>query len=573
MNKHFLRKVSAILLAAACLFSIQIAAADEIKLIAVGSFSGYDALYKDIDTLGKVSGNPDLAMGLEAMLKFATRSQGLAGLDKTKPWGVAVYTVKPEPSGYAFLPITDLDKLLAVLEPFVGKAQSAGNDILKISGVDDPQKEPVGPIFIKKKGSWLIVSKKIENLALASVDPGKLLGNLPKKYDLAINIEVANIPAALRNDFIGQIQKNVEKDLKRHEKENANEHLLRKQVAAEIVGMMERAANDVRRVTLGLTLDNETEKIYLDLNLLPKHDSGMQSLLQRWTASKTDFAGFSIPDAALACGWSVELTDNESGILKNVLKIAHAKAVEDIERQHKSPQHREAAKRFVKELFDIVGSIAEKKRLDGAVSLLLEPGAATLMGAKHVPDAARLEKMAQHFAEMVVAEHPQVKDIATVKANIEEFEGVRFHAISVPLPNQTENRDKVVALVGETLEAVVGVSNESVYVAVGRNPMAKLKKAIDASAKHRNADIAPLRVSIGLRCVAGIIAEMADTEAKREKAASLAKLLETANKQDHLIFTAKTIADGLRLRFEVEGGIVKSLGVMSTMLPSDLINK
>jgi hypothetical protein len=577
-------------LAAACVFSASAATVfsatgAELKPIAVGSFSGYDALFGDIETLGKVSGNPDLASGLEAMLKFATRSHGLVGLDKTKPWGAAVYPTKPhlttephltdsKPPGYIFLPVTDLDKLLAVLEPFIGKPESVGDGVLKLTRPEGSHDDNGKVLFVKQQGSWAIISKKQANLALAPDDPGELLGDLPKNYDLAVRIEAADIPSALREQFIDKMAKDVAKDLKRRRGEDDREHAVRQRVTRELVKTIKGAVNDVEQITLGWTLDNETEKTYADLIVLAKSGSDTQKQLARWTTSKTRFAGFHMAEAAFACSWSGQLTDSEADTVKSVLEAAHAKAIEDIEKKgkSKSKSHQNAAKAFVGELFDVIGGIAGSKRLDGAVSLLLEPDSATLLAAEYVPGAAKLENLARQFADLVADDHPEVKDFVTVKANIEEYQGVRFHAVSMPIPDDAENRDKVVALIGETLEVVLGIGEDSVYLAAGREPLATLKKAIAASIDS-SIEVPPLRMSIGLRSLAGFLAEMADSEDERTKASILAKILGKAENQDHLVFTAAPVAGGLRLRLEVEGGIVKAIGAMSTMLPPGLMDK
>ena len=84
-----------------------------LKPVAVISLSGYDEVLGDIGFVGKLSDNPDLDKGLEALLKLLTKSRGLAGLDKSRPWGGVVQCDGSELSGYGFLPVTDLAELLA----------------------------------------------------------------------------------------------------------------------------------------------------------------------------------------------------------------------------------------------------------------------------------------------------------------------------------------------------------------------------------------------------------------------------------------------------------------------------
>jgi len=56
-------------------------AAENAKPLAVVSFSGYDEWMGDLEYVGKISDNPNLAVGREAMLKLFTQNKGLDGLD------------------------------------------------------------------------------------------------------------------------------------------------------------------------------------------------------------------------------------------------------------------------------------------------------------------------------------------------------------------------------------------------------------------------------------------------------------------------------------------------------------
>ena len=70
----------------------QDASAQEMKPLLVVSLSGYDELIKDVNFLGELAGKPGLQETFEETLNMVTQGQGLAGLDKTRPWGVVVQT-------------------------------------------------------------------------------------------------------------------------------------------------------------------------------------------------------------------------------------------------------------------------------------------------------------------------------------------------------------------------------------------------------------------------------------------------------------------------------------------------
>ena len=49
-------------------------------------------------------------------------------------------------------------------------------------------------------------SSRTKDLANAPADPLKLLGDLPKNYDLAVRLSVKNVPDSLRQMLLGRLQ-------------------------------------------------------------------------------------------------------------------------------------------------------------------------------------------------------------------------------------------------------------------------------------------------------------------------------------------------------------------------------
>src|SRR6185437_15131328 len=98
------------------------------------AFSGYAELKRDLEYLGTLSGNPDMAQGLEQLLMLFTQNQGLAGLDQARPWGASL-SITDDGSQFpalAFLPVTDLKELLDALSGLIGEAADAGDGIYEI---------------------------------------------------------------------------------------------------------------------------------------------------------------------------------------------------------------------------------------------------------------------------------------------------------------------------------------------------------------------------------------------------------------------------------------------------------
>ena len=86
------------------------------KPVVVASFAGYDELLGDVKLAGDLAGHPDLDKSVDAALTLFTKGRGLAGIDTKRSSGAVILAGEGKPTGYLFLPVTDLKASLALLE-------------------------------------------------------------------------------------------------------------------------------------------------------------------------------------------------------------------------------------------------------------------------------------------------------------------------------------------------------------------------------------------------------------------------------------------------------------------------
>ena len=100
------------------------------------SFAGSQRLQNDLAWLGKLVQMP---FPVEWLGRSILGGSDLEGIDKTRPWG---FVLKTDASGdfllrEAFVPVTDLKKLLASLKPAIGMARETGGGVLEINAGRD----------------------------------------------------------------------------------------------------------------------------------------------------------------------------------------------------------------------------------------------------------------------------------------------------------------------------------------------------------------------------------------------------------------------------------------------------
>lgn len=551
---------AALLLGSLSLWAAPAQGAKELKPVAVLSLSGYDELLGDIEFVGKLSDNPDLAKGLEAMLKLFTKSQGLAGLDKARPWGAVVQTDGQRLTGleYVFLPVTDLKKLLSVMEPFVGKAEEDEDHegVFKIEGKKKP-------LYVKEKqGGWAFVAHKPETLDHTPADPLRVLRGLAEQYDAALRLHVANMPEKLRQEFIAKMEENAEKNFEQGPGEPDEHYAVRKKVSEQMLASMTRVMGDLDQVTVGLTLDHDVGKAFLEVSLTAVKGTESARQIAKLRPAKSNFAGFLLPGAALNANWAGQLPEAKIAMINTMVEAVREQAFRDIDKKDKPEEEDRVAKQLVGDVLDLVWQTAKGGRVDGGLALLLHPESVTLLAGGYVADAAKLEKLAKQVVKIAEAENSAVGQ--WVKLDADQYKGVRFHTVSRPIPEDAKNREKVVGLIGETLDVVLGIGKQSVYVAAGRDAMRTLKQAIERSAAEAYKMVPPSQFSVSLGPVAQFVAAVGKQK-DRPKAARAAEILEQSASQDHIKLVTGLIPQGVKCRLEFEEGVLKLITHLRTI--------
>ena len=90
-----------------------------------------------------------------------------------------------------------------------------------------------------------------------------------------------------------------------------------------------------------------------------------------------------------------------------------------------------------------------------------------------------------------------------IKLDAEKYEGVNFHVAKIPVPDP-----KAAEVFGETVQIVIGISPSSLYFGAGKDPIATIKKAIDASKASPGKAINPVDMVISATPIAKFFAKV-----------------------------------------------------------------
>ena len=550
MKKMLLAMLAAVVLLGLCGIC---SAQDSAQTIVTVAFSGYDELKANLDFLGKLIGRPDLAQGAEGMLKIALMPQGegLAGLDTKRPWGAVVQSQGPQFPIVGFVPVSDLKKLLGGLIKS-GLAKDIGGGVLQIPTAAQPA-------YVQQKGGWAFVSITPEALKQTPADPAALLGDLPKNYDLAVRASIKNLPEPLRQQFLAGLQMGVQMAARRRPDESEDAYALRSRMTQHSIEQVVALTKELDEVLLGWKINRQGGTTYIDVTVTARPGTKAAAQFAQLSQTKTNLAGFDIPEAAVTANWAGTIGDAEAAQLKGYLSNIRAKATAGLKQQNLGEAELKTATLMLGDFMDVVQKTIENKKADAGAVLLLKPDAATLVAGSLVADGAKLQKIVQQLAAEATANEPDVAKL--VKLDAEIHQDVHFHTVSVPVPDP-----EAVKFLGPMAKVVLGISDQAVYVAGGRDAAKTLKQVIDQSKAQPAKPVVPLKIVVAATPIAEFVAAVARKDQVKQIAAQMAVLLkQSSGRADHLTLTVSPVPNGSRTRIEVEQDLLRVLPALAPM--------
>ena len=389
----------------------------------------------------------------------------------------------------------------------------------------------------------------------------KLLAGLSRQYDLAIRLNPSNVPAEVRKMVRGGIQAKAQQDLQRHAGETSDEQAARKIVSERIVRGIARAIDEIDQLTIGWTLDQKSEKTYLDLVATALPGTQAAHDFAALSQAKSDFGGFLLPDAMLSGNWTATSSTADAAELAKVTDLIRKKVLDNIEQQHQADDKAATGRKLVNQVFDVIKATVAAGRSDGGLTVIANPDALTAVAGGVIAEG---DKLNQTFKDLVAAvgdENPGI--FSLVKLDAGEHKGVKFHTFSFLFSPSDETQEKLGKMIGDSIEIALGIGPKSVYIAAGRAPMDLIKTVVNKSGELASQTVPPLRITLDAEKLAKLLAVVGKEE-DRAKAAMAADLLAKSAGKDHVTLVASPVDNGVRLRLELEPGLLKALGLAAS---------
>ena len=505
----------------------------------VVSIANVDEHLNDVEHLMEVAGFGQMS-GLVRM----GASEYIRGIDTKKPIGALIFFSEdnPEQPGVmAFIPVKDIEDVLDTLAPFVDIDEDGDDIILTMNDGTE--------LTTRVSGDYAFMVQDADMLKKLPEDPANLLGDLPKEYGIAASVMGQNIPESLKNQAIELIKSGDESEM--GNLGDGPEADVQRENLQVSMAQLESLINDTEELMIGAAINADTKSLYIDVHLLGTAGSELaKQCNQSIEGPASRFPGFVLDNATASVHYNAKSTEANVEQVEQLLKTFETTVMEEIKDSmpEDAPMSAEDAQKVVTDLFDVARGAVASGQSNAAGSLVLEDGSLSFVAAAGIAEGAKLEEAVKQIAKWVEQEKAPVK----FEFDVDTKDGVRYHKITVPVPNSEEEATKVF---GDKIEILLGVGDDVVYIALDSDPRALLDKCINAKSDSPKNVVA----NLGLRLIP-ILKFASEVQGMPELDGVADILPEGAD--DSLSITNEVVENGFHLRFGMSDAILKVLATI-----------
>jgi hypothetical protein len=527
-------------------------AAGQLKTVAALAGAKYEKLLADISFVGSLTGRPEAGQLADAIVNQYTFGKAATALDKTKPWGVIVQTDGAGFYPVACLPVANPDDVVDVAKAHGAEVKDGENGIKELV-INNRT------VYMKSEGETVFLSIAPASLSHLPANPQAILTKMVADYDLAAAISIKNVPEMYRQFAMQAMQAGLQQGMQRLPDESDEQFAERQRMGETQIEQLGRMINEIDSIKVGWAIDSNERRTYFDFTyqFIPGSKTAQQVAAS--ADSRTNFAGFFQPDSAatliFANKTDPKLMAQDIAQFQAMMRAQRDQLNREIDKHVGDPEAREALKGAGDDVFEAFEATLKEGNIDGGAAVSLSPEALTFVAGAHVAAPAKIEAALKKI-EIALAKAPEPREIHWNAAN---HAGVNFHTLSLPVPSDEEEARR---MLGDEIDIAVGIGPDAVYVAVGRDHIDAVSKAIDASNAAKGKPVSPFEFALSIGPILEVIAANENNPQTKQMAQAVADMLKNqAQGRDHIRAVGKVIPNGLRYRLEAEEGILRAIGV------------
>ena len=483
--------------------------------------------------------------GQMAFLINVQADQFLKGIDNDKAAGVLLFFEEenPMPKALGFVPVKNLEDVLDTIANNVGEIEE-GDDYVTV--ITDSEQE----ILIKESGGYAFLSDNKEMFSSIPENPGKMLGDLPTKYNFSAKVFGQRIPESLRGQAIEMIREGYEAQLQ--QMEDMGEDLAAGIQQGNLdfqMKQIESMIHETDNLVIGFSADKETKSMYFDMEMIGLEGSMLAKRCEATANGKpTRFSGFvNEENSAFNMNTCFSILPDDAKNYKELIAQMKETGLEEFEADGDlSDEDLEKIEGAMDVIIDVLNSTLDAGIMDGGAVARIKKGDTNIAMGAALTNPQKIETLVKENISLL---KDALGEDLQVKLNSGSHQGVNMHTLVVSIP---EEEEETIENFGDQLTIVLGIGKDTIYAAAGNDPYPTLKEAMDRSksgtyksdlAMQWNVYLAPF-----MKFAAGI--------ENNEMAEIMGDKLEEAG-NDRLGVSSWMTNNGMKLRFDMEDGILK----------------
>ncbi|MBB3205734.1 hypothetical protein FHS27_001538 [Rhodopirellula rubra] len=505
---------------------------EPVVIVTIGSVN---QLTQDFNYLSGALGQPQFG-GMFAMMA-GTFTQGV---DTSKPVGILVPLVDGTPEPIALVPTADVKTVLKRLEAQTGPADELDDGTLVVA-------IGANTIFIRQVGNWAVLARNRSVLDQAPADPASLISEMGTDYDIAVRLDMQQVPPAIRDALIGQLRQGFDQAMARQGGDDAESA---RDYAEQSMAQLEQVISQTDDLMIGIDIDATGRRIVVDASFTAIPGTKLATI---YAAQKPIPSAYSmvVRDGAAAymhaaASISPETIEQARGSVENAIKMA-SNVLGKSDKLSESEVGE--ATEVINRIADLVLASYEEGKLDAGALLLTDAGSMKFAFGSFIADGGEAASIVKDIANKLQGH----RDAPRFEFDRDTYRGVTMHLVEAEVP---ADEDEVRKVFGDTVRVHIGTGEKSVYVALGDQSVDLMKEMIDGAASPVAASDDLARIELNLLP----ILQYAQSVESNDAIASMIDALSRADDAGTLRVVSKAIDNGQRSRIVLGDGLLRAIG-------------
>ena len=351
--------------------------------VAVLSITNLDRLLSDVSYMLRACNVPEVG-GLVSVMA----NQYTQGLDRTRPLGLSVSMDGETPVPVGFLPVSDRAAFFDSLAAIGVEPDDLGDGLFEISAGGNA-------IFVKDANGWLYISQTEEALDKVPADPAAGLGDLPKRYDLAVKVNLQALPTAIVDMMTEQIRGGFERGMAEQRDRTEAEVKQARELGEASLAQLEQSIRDTEQLIFGWAIDVEGQKTFMEGAAQFVTGSKLAAQADAAKNMKTAFSKFALPQPAVTFRSTSVVADADKAVIKNSLSTSLQQIEDRISNEINNSQASDAVVNLVRKLGKLFEQTIDEGTVDGSLSASVSGDALKVLVGGRVADGKALAQAVQ----------------------------------------------------------------------------------------------------------------------------------------------------------------------------------